>query len=165
MAIGTGYDDNLYAVNAPRIGDAYFHIVPRLKIVRPSPNLKLTLNGEFDLTRYASRISENQTNYRLDGGAHYVISNETTVDLTGLYGRFAQERTEPDSPALVQRPIRFTISEASGAVTHGWQAPSTAAVDNTVHSLRAASPSPWHNSTFLALPQIEAGTGAGQSRP
>ncbi|WP_066819568.1 outer membrane beta-barrel protein [Sphingomonas mali] len=118
MAIGTGYDDNLYAVNAPRIGDAYLHIVPRLKIVRPSPNLKLTLNGEFDLTRYASRISENQTNYRLDGGAHYVISNDTTLDLTGLYGRFAQERTEPDSPALVQRPIRFTISEATGTVTH-----------------------------------------------
>ena len=118
MAIGTGYDDNLYAVNTPRIGDAYFHIVPRLKLVRPSPNLKLTLNGEADLTRYASRISENQTNYRFDGSAHYVISNETTFDLSLLHGRFAQERTDPDSPALVQRPIRFTISEANGTVTH-----------------------------------------------
>jgi hypothetical protein len=118
MAIGTGYDDNLYAVNTPRIGDAYFHIVPRLKLVRPSPNLKLTLNGEVDLTRYASRITENQTNYRFDGSAHYVISNETTFDLSLLHGRFAQERTDPDSPALVQRPIRFTISEASGTVTH-----------------------------------------------
>ena len=118
MAIGTGYDDNLYAVPAPRIGDAYFHIVPRLKIVRPSPDLKLTLNGQADLTRYASRITENQTNYRLDGGAHYVISNATTVDLSLLHGRFAQERTDPDSPALAQRPIRFTISEATGAVTY-----------------------------------------------
>ena len=118
MAIGTGYDDNLYAVNRPRIGDAYLHIVPRLKLVRPSPNLKLTLNGEVDLTRYASRITENQTNYRFDGSAHYVISNETTFDLSLLHGRFAQERTEPDSPALVQRPIRFTISEATGTVTH-----------------------------------------------
>ena len=118
MAIGTGYDDNLYAVNAPRIGDAYLHIVPRLKIVRPSPDLKLTLNGQVDLTRYASRITENQTNYRFDGGAHYVISNALTVDLSALHGRFAQERTDPDSPALVQRPIRFTISEATGAATY-----------------------------------------------
>lgn len=117
LAIGTGYDDNLYAVNSPRIGDAYLHIVPRLKLVRPSPNLRLTLNGQADLTRYASRITENQTNYRFDGSAHYVISNETTFDLSLLHGRFAQERTEPDSPALVQRPIRFTISEATGTVT------------------------------------------------
>jgi hypothetical protein len=118
MAIGTGYDDNLYAVNTPRIGDAYLHIVPRLKIVRPSPDLKLTLNGQVDLTRYASRITENQTNYRFDGSAHYVISNALTVDLSALHGRFAQERTDPDSPALVQRPIRFTISEATGAATY-----------------------------------------------
>lgn len=116
MAIGTGYDDNLYAVQAPRIGDAYLHLVPRLKIVRPSENLKLTLNGQFDLTRYASRTTENQTNYRVDGSAHYVISNATTFDLSALHGRFAQERTDPDSPALTQRPIRFTISEATGTV-------------------------------------------------
>jgi len=118
MAIGTGYDDNLYAVTTPRIGDAYFHIVPRLKIVRPSPDLKLTLNSQVDLTRYASRITENQTNYRFDGSAHYVISNALTVDLSALHGRFAQERTDPDSPALVQRPIRFTMSEATGAATY-----------------------------------------------
>jgi hypothetical protein len=118
LAIGTGYDDNLFAVNAPRIGDAYLHIVPRLKIVRPSDNLKLSLNGQFDLTRYASRTSENQTNYRLDGSALYVISNATTLSLSALHGRFAQERTDPDSPVLTQRPIRFTISEATGTLTH-----------------------------------------------
>lgn len=118
LAIGTGYDDNLFAVNAPRVDDAYLHVVPRLKIVRPSPNLKLTLNGQFDLTRYASRDTENQTNYRIDGSAQYVISNATTFDLSALHGRFAQERTDPDSPALTQRPIRFTISEATGTLTH-----------------------------------------------
>ena len=53
--------DILIVDEALSVGDAYFHIVPRLKIVRPSPNLKLTLNGEFDLTRYASRVSENSS--------------------------------------------------------------------------------------------------------
>lgn len=118
MAVAAGYDDNLFAVRSPRIDDAYLHLVPRLKIVRPSPDLKLTLNGQFDLTRYADRTSENQTNYRIDGSGHYVISNATAFDFSALHGRFAQERTDPDSPVLATRPIRFTITEGSGILTH-----------------------------------------------
>ncbi|UVO52389.1 outer membrane beta-barrel protein [Sphingomonas sp. SUN019] len=118
VAVATGYDDNLFAVNAPRIDDAYLHVVPRLKITRPSPDLKLALNGQFDLTRYASRTSENQTNYRLDGSAQSIISNATTLELSALHGRFAQERTDPDSPGVAQRPIRFTVSEVNTVLTH-----------------------------------------------
>src|SRR3546814_292747 len=72
IAIGAGYDDNLYAQPDDRIGDAYLRIRPRFSLVRPSPNLKLSLDGELDLLRYADRSSENATQYRVDeiGRAH-----------------------------------------------------------------------------------------------
>jgi hypothetical protein len=35
-------------------------------------------------------------------------------------------------------------------------APSTASVDNPVHTLRAEAPSAWQHTGFLVLPQFEA---------
>src|SRR3546814_15692540 len=63
------------------IGDAYVRIRPRISLVRPSPNLKLSLNGELDLLRYADRSSENATQYAVSAGALYKISKSDTLDV------------------------------------------------------------------------------------
>src|SRR3546814_9428421 len=62
------------------IGDAYVRIRPRVSLVRPSPNLKLSLNGELDLLRYADRSSENATQYAVSAGR----SEEHTSELQSL---------------------------------------------------------------------------------
>ena len=80
IAIGAGYDDNLYAQPDDEIGDAYLRIRPRISLVRPSPNLKLSLNGELDLLRYADRSSENATQYSVNVGALYTISKSNTLN-------------------------------------------------------------------------------------
>src|SRR3546814_13782653 len=77
---GAVYDDNLYAQPDGEIGDAYVRIRPRVSLVRPSPNLKLSLNGELDLLRYADRSSENATHYAVSAGALYTISKSDTID-------------------------------------------------------------------------------------
>ncbi|MGL3820824.1 outer membrane beta-barrel protein [Sphingopyxis sp. R3-92] len=118
IAIGAGYDDNLYAQPDNRIGDAYLRIRPRLSLVRPSPNLKLSLDGELDLLRHADRASENSTQYALNAGALYRISNSDTLGLTLRRGRYSQERVSPDSPTQADRPIRFTQSGGTATYTH-----------------------------------------------
>lgn len=118
IAIGGGYDDNLYAQQGGRIGDAYLRIRPRVSLVRPSPNLKLSLNGELDLLRYADRASENATQYAVSGGALYTISRSDTLNLTARHGRYSQERVSPDSPTQASRPVRFTQSGGTATYTH-----------------------------------------------
>lgn len=118
MAIGGGYDDNLYATRGAPIADAFVRLRPRLSIVRPSPNLELALNGELDLLRYANRATENATQYDLGGSARYTISNATGANLQLRRARLFEERVSPDSPTGVVRPNRFTLTEATGTVAH-----------------------------------------------
>ncbi len=118
MAIGAGYDDNLYAQEDDRIGDAYLRIRPRVSLVRPSPTLKLSLDGELDLLRYADRASENATQYSVNAGALYTISKSNTLNVMLRNGRYSQERVSPDSPTQADRPIRFTQSGGTATYTH-----------------------------------------------
>lgn len=118
IAVGTGYDDNLYAQRSDRIGDGYVRIRPRLSITRPSPNLRLSLNSELDLLRYFDRASENATQYNFDGHALYTISRDTSLTLAASHGRYSQERVSPDSPTNAVRPTRFTITDGSAALSH-----------------------------------------------
>ncbi|MDK2759809.1 MAG: outer membrane beta-barrel protein [Sphingopyxis sp.] len=118
MAIGAGYDDNLYAQRDNRIGDAYLRIRPRVSLVRPSPTLRLSLDGELDLLRYADRASENATQYSVNAGASYIIGKSDTLNVTARHGRYAMERVSPDSPTQASRPIRFTVSGATATYTH-----------------------------------------------
>lgn len=118
IAIGAGYDDNLFAQDSNRIDDAYLRVRPRVAIVRPSPTLRLSLNGEFDLLRYAERISENATQYNVDARALYTVSGNTSLDLRLAHARLQEERVSPDSPTGVVRPNRFTITEASATASH-----------------------------------------------
>lgn len=118
VAIGAGYDDNLYAQPGDRIGDAYLRIRPKIALVRPSPDLKLSLDGELDLLRYAGRASENATQYTVNAGALYTISTSDTLNLGLRNGRYSQERVSPDSPTQASRPIRFALSEGTATYTH-----------------------------------------------
>lgn len=119
LATGGGYDDNLFATRAPRIGDAFISVRPRLTVTRPSPNLRLVLDANADLTRYARRTSENATDYAVEGRANYRISQATRFDLALMHARAAEERVSPDSPSGVIRPNRFTVSQASATISHG----------------------------------------------
>jgi len=118
VAIGAGYDDNLYAQPSDRIGDAYVRIRPKVSLVRPSPTLKLNFDAELDLLRYANRASENATQYAVNAGALYTISKSDTLNVSLRNGRYSQERVSPDSPNQASRPIRFTLSGANLAYTH-----------------------------------------------
>lgn len=118
MAIGVGYDDNLYAQPDDEIGDAYVRIRPRLSLVRPSPDLRMSLDGELDLLRYADRSSENATQYSVNAGALYTISKSDTLNLTLRHGRYSQERVSPDSPTQASRPVRFDLSGGTATYTH-----------------------------------------------
>jgi hypothetical protein len=118
IAVGAGYDDNLYAQPNDEIGDAYVRIRPRFSLVRPSPNLKLSLDGELDLLRHADRSSENTTQYSVNAGALYTISRSDTLNLTARYGRYSQERVSPDSPTQASRPVRFTVNGGTATYTH-----------------------------------------------
>src|SRR3546814_17957039 len=95
IAIGAGYDDNLYAQPDDRIGDAYLRIRPRFSLVRPSPNLKLSLDGELDLLRSADRSSENASQYRVAAGAFYTTTTSDTLDVTLRHGPYHTERLSP----------------------------------------------------------------------
>src|SRR3546814_4003061 len=118
IAIGAGYDDNLYAQPDGEIGDAYVRIRPRVSLVRPSPNLKLSLNGELDLLRYADRSSENATQYAVSAGALYTISKSDTLDVTLRNGRYSQERRSEEHTSEASRPNRFTLSGGTATYTH-----------------------------------------------
>lgn len=118
IAMGGGYDDNLYAQQGDRTGDGYVRIRPRLSINRPSPNLRLTLNGELDLLRYFNRASENATQYNFDAHALYTIARDTNLSITASHGRYSQERVSPDSPTNAVRPTRFTITDGSATLSH-----------------------------------------------
>lgn len=118
IAVGTGYDDNLYAQRTDRIGDGYVRIRPRVSITRPSPNLRLTVDGELDLLRYFDRASENATQYIFDTRALYTISRDTTLSLVASHGRYSQERVSPDSPTNSIRPTRFTITDGGATLSH-----------------------------------------------
>lgn len=118
LAIGAGYDDNLYAQPGDAIGDAYLRVRPRVSLVRPSPNLRLSLDGELDLLRYADRASENSTQYSLNAGARYTISKSDSVDIALRTGRYSQERVSPDSPTQAARPVRFTVKGATASYAH-----------------------------------------------
>lgn len=119
LATSAGYDDNLFATRAPRIDDAFLTLRPRLTVTRPSPNLRLVLDANADLTRFAQRTSENVTDYAVEGRANYRISQATRFDLSLMHARAAEERVSPDSPTGVIRPNRFTVSQAAAAISHG----------------------------------------------
>lgn len=121
IAIGAGYDDNIYAQPSGReIGDAYVRIRPRVSVTRPSETLRLNLSGELDLLRYADRTTENATQYNLGASAAYTISRDNRLNLSLAHGRFLQERVSPDSPEQVIRPVRFTVTEGTAAYSHAF---------------------------------------------
>ncbi len=118
VALGTGYDDNLYATRGNRVDDAYLRVRPRVTITRPSPDLRLSLNAELDLLRYADRASENATQYVLDGRALYTIRRDTTLSVQLVNARYSEERVSPDSPTGVVRPNRFTLTSGNASLSH-----------------------------------------------
>lgn len=105
IAIGGGHDDNLFARPDGEIGDAYLRIRPRISVVRPSPTLRLALNGELDLLRYAEQASENATQYSLRAGARYTISSSDTLEVDAAHARYSEERVSPDSRLAWCGPI------------------------------------------------------------
>ncbi|MBK5264077.1 MAG: outer membrane beta-barrel protein, partial [Alphaproteobacteria bacterium] len=113
-------DDNIYALNAPRVGDGILHIRPRLSIGRPSPDLAWSIAGEYEGTRYFQNGSENTDDYAVQGSARYTIRRNTILDLRLLQSRNSEERTSPDSPAAIVRPNRFDRSEAYGELAHSF---------------------------------------------
>lgn len=112
------FDDNVFATDENRVSDGIVRLRPRVSVVRPDPDLTLSLAGEAEFTRYMSRQSENSDQCAVEGRGRYTISRETLVDLRLLQARAIEERTSPDSLTGLARPNRFDISEAYGEVRH-----------------------------------------------
>jgi hypothetical protein len=109
-------DDNVFATERDTVSDAILRLRPRVAVNRPDPDLSLSLAGEAELTRYASRQSENSDAYALEGRARYVVDRDTNVDLRLLRARAIEERTDPSSLNGLARPNRFDVTEAYGEV-------------------------------------------------
>jgi hypothetical protein len=120
LVAGLELNDNIYALSSPRVNDEILRIRPRLRIARPSPNLALSLAGEYDGTRYFRNSTENTNDYTAQGNAHYTISRDTIFDLGLVHSRESEDRASPDSLAGLARPNRFYRSEAYGALTHSF---------------------------------------------
>lgn len=118
IVVQADYNDNIFATDSDRVEDAILHFRPRISIVRPSPDLSLSIAAEYDAGRYADNSSENSDEYTIEGRARYVVSNDTTADLRLLQARVTEDRTSPDSLTGIVRPNRFDVSEVYGEVAH-----------------------------------------------
>jgi hypothetical protein len=120
LAAEASYDDNIYSTHKSRVDDLILRARPRLAITRPDPNFTASFAGEYEATRYLSKMSENTDSYAFKGDMRATVRRDTIFTLRLLQAREAEARSNPDSEAGIERPNRFDISEAYGEAVHSF---------------------------------------------
>ncbi len=113
----TFYDDNIFA-DLDAKDDLVVRVRPSLSSASRVDSLTLTTSAEIDRRQYLGISSQNTTDYALGLRGRYDVSRDTRLYAGTLNGRRTENRTDPDSPLNLRRPVQYDYTSAFLAGAH-----------------------------------------------
>lgn len=111
------YNDNIFALETPRVGDEFIDIAPSALLQRNSDDRLLSLNASGHLDRYATHPSENTEEVDVAGYGTQQLGKGTKLRIIARYHQDRESRESQNAYVLTQRPIRYETSTAALGVT------------------------------------------------
>ncbi len=122
LTVTPQYNDNIYALDAPKTYDVSVNVVPSARLQSNWSNSSLSVNvaGQFD--RYASHGSENVNGADLSAYGTHNLGSDTRVRAYARYLSGRESRESQNAFALTERPIAFDTKTASLGVSRRFAA-------------------------------------------
>lgn len=144
VAIGTGYDSNLFANQGARKSAALVQVEPSVSAQTSFPRGDLQFDASTRLTRFPGNAEANETSYRLGVAGRYTIASSTDLEVGAQREQLVERRDSSGRPDGILTPITFVESQAYARVRRdSGNFRGLANVDYTVfdfNSTRALSP-------------------------
>jgi hypothetical protein len=111
------YDSNVYATPNHDIGDVYFDIQPGIYVVSNWPRHAVSFESSADERVYASRSSEDVTNFHAALAGRLDITNDYLTGGVG-YDLGHEDRASPDNVFNQKNPIEYQVGTAWTRYVH-----------------------------------------------
>lgn len=105
----TIYDSNIFVL-PDATDDLIVRIQPRLDATKTTGSLTIAGAAEVDHRQYLSTTNQSTTDFALGFSGRYEISRDSTLYAGTRNGRRTENRTDPDAPANLQRPTRYSFA-------------------------------------------------------
>jgi len=79
MSTSAAFDSNVFARSVARQSDASVTVVPALTLRRTAPGQELSLDANARLRRYATLISQDDEQYRVDAAGRFQVGDGATI--------------------------------------------------------------------------------------
>lgn len=111
------YNDNIYALQKPRVADEFIDIAPSVGLTSTSASRSLSLNASGRLDRYVSHPSENTEEVDVSAFASQQLGSGTRVRLITRYHQDRESRESENAYVLTQRPVRYETAAVALGVS------------------------------------------------
>jgi hypothetical protein len=119
ISIDTIYDDNIFAASNAR-DDLVLRVRPFLSSSTQLESLKIATNIEIDRRQYLDIRSQSTTDFALGARGQLDVSRNSRLYAGTRNGRRTEDRTDPDAPLNVRRPVQYNFASAFFGGSHGF---------------------------------------------
>jgi len=112
VAVGAGYDSNLFANPTNRKGAALVQFEPSISARSDISNGEIRLDASSRLTRFPGNGDGDETSYRLSASGRYTVAQSTDLEAGAQREQLVERRDSSGRPDGVVTPIRFFQTQA-----------------------------------------------------
>lgn len=105
------YDSNVFRTDEDEKDDIFTRLVPELRISGDGEDYRFSLVGVGDVRRYAAESTNDSEDFRFLADADALLGEELILNASGFWGRFHEERDDPDSPGGVRNVNEFFLAQ------------------------------------------------------
>jgi len=107
------YSDNIYLATKNKQHDSITTIVPAIQLVLPIRRHTLTLTGTVTINKYADKVTEDTTNWVVNGAGDFNFGSRVNLKISDSY----QDNHEPRSQSATSAMERFKNNKASASLS------------------------------------------------
>ncbi|WP_380784250.1 outer membrane beta-barrel protein [Sphingomonas sp. R86520] len=111
VALGAGYDSNLFANPTDRKGAPLVQFEPSVSARSDLSNGEMRLEASGRLTRFPGNSDANETSYRLSASGRYTVTQSTDVEAGAQREQLVERRDSSGRPDGIVTPITFLQSQ------------------------------------------------------
>ena len=117
VQVSSFHDDNIFATKTARKTDFVTVVSPQLYMGSNWEKHSLNFQAHTDITRYASHLREDSTDYWASSEGTYDVTDTTKAFGGALYGRWHEDRASPDNENGLQ-PTLYDEVRGYGGMSH-----------------------------------------------
>jgi hypothetical protein len=119
ISIDTIYDSNIFAVSTAR-DDLVTRARPGLSASVSMGSFTIATDTEVDRRQYLGTRSQSTTDFVLGARGWFDVSRNSRLIAGTRNGRRTEDRTDPDSPLNLRRPVQYDFASAYLGGSHGF---------------------------------------------